>query len=73
MTPAEQSRMQRIAQVVESYARQGIAVSVEERDNWASYSSTQIFHMRRRSALPSHYTYTVRFLEKEGGEVCHIQ
>jgi hypothetical protein len=72
MTPQEQSRMQRIAQVVESYAQQGIAVSVEERDNWASYSSTQIFHMRRRAVLPPHFSYRITFLNKEG-KTCPTQ
>ena len=62
MTPSEQSRMQRVAQVVEAYAKEGLAVSVEEVDNWASIPGTQIYHMKRRGNLPSHYTYRIKYL-----------
>jgi hypothetical protein len=62
MTPQEQSRMQRIARVVESYAQEGIAISCEETDNWAGMPSTQISAMKRRANLPIHYTYKIRIL-----------
>ena len=65
MTAEEQSRMQRIAQVVEAYASQGLAVSVEETDNWAMMS-TQIAAMKRRGTRPQHYTYKIKLLA--GGE-----
>lgn len=63
MLPSEQNRMQRIAQVVESYAQQGLAVSVEETDNWAGYGPTQICLMKRRGNLPQpQFTYRIKLL-----------
>jgi hypothetical protein len=72
MTPQEQEKMQRIARVVESYAKQGAAVSVEETDNWAGMMGTQISAMKRRGNLPSHFTYRITFLNKEG-KTCPTQ
>ena len=62
--------MQRIAQVVESYAQKGIAVSATETDNWQNFGPTQIYAMKRRGNLPPQYTYKITFLES--GEECHI-
>jgi len=62
MLASEQQKMQRIAAVVESYATQGLSVQVEETDNWAGMSSTQIYAMKRRANLPPQYTYTIKLL-----------
>jgi hypothetical protein len=67
MTPEEQNRMFRIAQVVESYASRGIAITCTETDNWAAFPGTQIWAMQRRKSLPPHFTYEITILET--GEV----